>query len=377
MRHLGLILFAALSYSFSATAAETWTFSSKYDRFTIEYTGGNFLYNGEAVNGSWAEELRPVLESEMNIECEGLPKKADLRLKWERNGKVVRRNFYLAQKMASDGKNCLELTGPGVYYAPFHKSWFVGSKKLTIGLSRGFEIGDEINTWAKFKNEKGKLVSATAGKAVNWETLANLRTVLKDFELSGRAHPDIFTDPERNLTARNVILKAHGKIFKFRQVKGGTWLLQMPKVPWLVLSPKFGFFDSMSASSWTSQHSGELGVVLNSEAKTEDRINAVKSLKSKSSKDVFSVFHQVLLDPNQNEDVKSEIVRTLRFYPSGKNMKVLAKSLEQTNSPELIYETIRVLKLRNPKGPQIDTNAEDSEIQKAVKIWVKWSKSLK
>ena len=83
------------------------------------------------------------------------------------------------------------------------------------------------------------------------------------------------------------------------------------------------------------------------------------------------------MDPSQNEDVKSEIIRTMRNYPSGKNMMVLAKSLEKTDSPELIIEIIRVLKLRNPKGPQIDVNSDTDEIDKAVQTWIKWSKSLK
>ena len=61
-------------------------------------------------------------------------------------------------------------------------------------------------------------------------------------------------------------------------------------------------------------------------------------LNSKSSQDIFSAFHEVMLDPLQDEKVKSEIVRVLRFYPSNHNMNVLAESLEKTESPELIFD---------------------------------------
>lgn len=376
MKLVSIILLGLLTSPVNAQAKETWTFSSNYDRFTLTYDGGKFFYNGKAVQGSWAEDLRPVLDNEMNVACEGLPKKPDLRLKWTGNGQTINRNFYLKAKMASDGKNCLELTGPGVYYAPFHKSWFVGSEKISLDLSKGFEIGSELNTWASFKNKNGKLVSTDDRTTTNWETLAKLKRVLRNFPIDGRAHPEVFNDPGRNLTAKNIIIKAGGNTYKLRQVKDGVWLMQLPKVPWLILSPNFGLFDTMVAADWKSLYSDVLAIVKDPEVETDKRIEAVRSLKAKSSKDVFGAFHDVILEPTQNEEVKAEIVRVLRYYPSSQNMSVLVQALDQTDSNDLIFDIIKVLKLRNPKGPQIESNADPEEVQKAIAAWKAWAKKL-
>lgn len=377
MRHSLLLVSVGilLAYSFgqSAHANETWDFKSNYDQFTLSKQGSKYFLDGKEVKGRWAEELRPVLKLTLPFTCPDLPRRPDLSLTWKNQSQEIKRFFYIEKKMASDGKDCVDLTGLGIYYFPYHRFWFVGSEDLTIDLSEGFTFGDDSSTWVEFTKRDGRLQPKDLDYFADWTHLSEFRKLLRGFKLDGRAHPLILKDIDRVTNKKGFQLKAKGKTYKFHPIKKQMWLLELPNIPWLVLSPNLGVLETVTPEYWKSPFNGRLHGLRDKEKSQADRVNIVKSLKGESSPDVRRVFHDILLERGENVEVKSSIVDALRYSPSDENMAALADALEKTDQRELVDQIIKVLRLRNPKGPMIDQNDDWDDIQKVIAQWKAWA----
>jgi hypothetical protein len=171
-------------------------------------------------------------------------------------------------------------------------------------------------------------------------------------------------------------IKARGKTYRFHKVQTDTWLLELAGVPWLILSSNFGIFEKMTEATWRSAQSNTLASVRLRDQDPIRRVAAVRALKTKMDEDARIVFKEILLQRGEDPLVKSAIVEVLRMYPSNSNMKLLADALQKTDHRDLVEQIIKVLRLRNPKGPQIREGEDWANIQKIIDQWQIWAKQL-
>ena len=130
----------ALIFTGSYSSASEFTFTSKLDRFTVEVTDGRAVYNGHEVTSEPFKLIKPIFEHQLIEPCTLGLGKPDLTITRKRNDKEEKRIVYIEKQIVSDGKNCGEITGQGLYELPLHHNWFEGKKSVTINLKNSFSI---------------------------------------------------------------------------------------------------------------------------------------------------------------------------------------------------------------------------------------------
>ena len=102
-------------------------------------------------------------------------------------------------------------------------------------------------------------------------------------------------------------------------------------------------------------------------------LNAIGDAWDKSIK---SIFHKIILESEEDENIKQMIVKRMRQRPTQESMKILARGLDQTENYDLQIEIIKVLKIMNPKGPEFNLK-ETEKADEIINYWQKWANDLK
>lgn len=355
--------------AFSAHAAE-YTFTSKIDKFTVDVSDGQATYNGEQVSSEPFKLIKPLFDFHLAEGCDKGLGKPDLTITRKRGDADEKRIVYIEKKIVSDGENCGDITGHGLYELPLHHNWFIENKNVTIGLKNAFSIYKDNMLVVAFEKVNGKWRNKDPQFATNWTYFEKFVEGMKQIPIDFRVHPaaaKAYTHFE---------LRQDGRSFSFVKVGESTWAVKFPDSPWYSASGQLGFLEDMSAKVWTSQNSGMLSIVTDRSAAEEKRITAIRAAGEKWGPDSKIAFFTVLESDGESPNVIREIAAFLRNKPTDENYKAIVSALKNSHDPDLQNYLTKILRLKNPKGPTISPDDPDDVVKTKINAWLAWKKTL-
>ncbi len=373
----------ALLLATAQAHATNFEFKSPLDRFEIEVTDGLAYFQGQPVDEEPFAAIQTLFNSEIPNACPPALGKPDLTITRKmddsepfdkaaaKGSSSDKRVIYLKKRQVSDGTNCIDIKGNGVYLLPQHRNWFTGLKKASIIIKNSFKIVKDERTVVEFERTPTGWRNKDPQLFTNWVFFEKFLDILNSFPINYR----VDLDAAKSLTSFE--LHTGDKVFMFVKVANKTWAVKQPQSVWLTASGNFGIFEDMKPEMWISPYEKTLRMITDARAPVEKRVQAVRALVDNWGPDIKYAFHGVLLNEAENARVRREIVLVLRNYPSDDNFRVLAYALKATNDGDLLFTLTKTLRIRNPKGPVIEENDADDVIQQKITAWMTWAKTLK
>lgn len=371
MARLTAYFFLMCAMSVPSAYATEFTFSSRHDRFKVSITDDGAHFEGQSVSLEPFAYIKPLFDAEFADACPEKIGKPDVTISRERDGKTEKRFVYVEKKTVSDGQNCGEVAGHGLYELPLHRNWFTGKNSVTIGLGSSFSIWKNDLLVVEFTKGEHGWRNKDKKFFTNWDFFEKFERAVKDFPIDFRVHPAA----ARAYTTFE--LRQGDRKFTFVKVREKTWAVQFPGTPWLAASGQFGVFEDMDPNIWISPHAKTLQIITDITAPVDNRIKAVRSLTDAWGPNTKYVLHDIVLTPSEHLDLKKDIISQMRMRPTDENFKVLVDSLRTTDDLEILNYTTKALRVRNPKGPIVELEEPKSEAEKKIGEWVKWRKTLK
>jgi len=166
MKNLFLLLFVlcpscSVGEGQKLSPTEDWTFKSKFDQFSLKRLGEKGEVSGREISIMTLQDFLPVMDREPVDACPKLPGKPDLFVTRKGANRTTERSIFVAKKMATDGSKCIDVSGLGIYYAPFHRDWFTGPAEITLNLNNGFALSEGKRLLVHTVNSAGELKAKT------------------------------------------------------------------------------------------------------------------------------------------------------------------------------------------------------------------------
>lgn len=348
--------------------ALNYEFKSQLDKFNIEVVDGRAFFENTLVDDEPFAIIQQLFETKLADPCVDKLGKSDLTI--SREG-AEKRIVYIKARMVSDGANCANIKGQGLYALPLHRNWFTGAKKSSIQIKNSFRIVKDGRVVVEYEMSPIGWRSRDPHFFTNWVFFEKFLSAIKQFPINYRVHEDAIK------TSTTFELIANEKKYLFALVGARTWAVKMPNTPWLVASSNFGIFEDMSQTIWISPYDKTLRMISDTTANTDKRHQAIASLTDNWGPDVKYAFHSLLLNSNEDVSIRKKIVSVLRNYPSDENFKVLVLSLNTSNDNSFLYLVTKTLRVRNPNGPVIQDEDTPEVTKQKISEWVKWSVGLK
>lgn len=375
MRQMTVILFASLLWlnPVLASSKSNWHLSivTQLDRFQVVNRNGRISYVSRTVDPLSIQPLLKLFSTELVEDCPEKLGKFDLQATLtQKRGSVqsAKRILYLKEQTVSDGKNCGTIDGPGFYRLPYHRSWFSGSKKLTIALKPEFSIEQQKKKIASFRFANGEWQNNDSQALTNWEYLKKFRQYFTKFSVNGRLH---FKAAEGS---EPLTLSVHDKKYVFYQLKSGAWGVRYPNRNYLIVSNSFAVLNNMSPEKWTDPQSAKIRVLKDANADSQVRKQALDDLGSYWSRSLKLALQELIVDADVPSDVKLDVIEKLRRHPSDDTVGVAVDALFMTQDRLVQRRLIRILRTRK-RGPTIDPDIESTKDQETLNFWKNWKKS--
>ncbi len=265
-------------------------------------------------------------------------------------------------------KKCLYLTEGDLYELPLHRKWFIGATNDTIKIGKQFQIHKDGSLIYDFQFENNSWKQVVNNKFMNWAFINSFIDSFVKYPVTGRTHLAM-KDGKQSFE-----LRTGRRVYKFYLVGDNLWAVKLPKTQWLTQSNSWAILEDFNPSTtWESRHQNVLLIITNKKIDASKRKSAINNLGPTWSKAIKNAFHRVILDSNDNNQIKSLIVSKIKRKPTLENMKVLVRGLTKTENIELLRSITKVLKILNPKGPIIEPD-EPEKVNEQIRSWQKWAK---
>lgn len=367
IKSLMTLAFLSSTQAWGQSATE-WQFQSPHDRFKIVEKGGSAFLGNTEVSLAPLSGLADFFAAEAVGDCPTDLKTPDLTVTKGAGKNAATRNFYMAAKTFSDGKNCGSIEGIGVYSFPLHRTWFTGSDRLQMQLTSPWTLRLPDGSQRQFVEADG---AWTSPDPVNWEFFDRVLPALKSFTVTGRLHPEFIKTNPRQFT-----ITSDREVINFYMVGDNLWAAQLPKVKWLISSKDWSLLQDMGSDLWRDRHGGALEQILNKTLPAGERVSAIASLGPSWSRSIRQALHRVLLDEGDAEEVRMRVALSLRQKPTDDNFRALAHSLSPNASPEFLAHVTKILRIKQPKGPVIKDDSNAGHIQSTIQFWRDWADKL-
>jgi hypothetical protein len=341
-------------------------FTSRYDKFQLQRSGGRYLLNDKAVKLGTFDQFLNLFTSEVEGGCPSSLGKADLTVKARLGEKWVERKFHVKSHVVSDGSQCATVSGEGIFYIPLHQSWFDESATASIALQSPLKIVRDKETLAAFEKKGDSWRNILADEYPNWEFFNSYTDSLKDFVITHRVHKDAAEGKP------GYVLLSGGKKYEFYKLGSTLWVGLLPGTPWLVGSSRWTTWVDMEKSQWVDRFGSQLKIMVDKNRPIEERKEAMASLEGQWTPSIRDALGQIITEDDNPSDFKMDAVRLMRRKPTLENMGVLIKALKPGGDPELQYLVSQALRTRHPRGPLMPPDMGDGERSKAINEWKQW-----
>jgi hypothetical protein len=337
------------------------TFQSNKDKFTLVLSGSKATVDGKAASLSSLKELLPLLAQPLEHECDGPIGKPDLTV--EENGQ--KRLILVKQGTISDGKNCVTISGDGLFYFPTHREFLIGPKKGNLELKNSvklFRSGEKVLSLKR----QGKIwLSDLDGNYPNWDFIERWLASLESYEVRLRVQDGIAAGKPK------VIVQIGDKSYEFFKVTNQMWAVKKPGTNWLEASDDWGVWYDLDDKVLEDRYADSIRQLLREENE-EQRYSALQKMDNSWSPNLRVLFHKILSQPQESERNQSLVLKYLRRKPALETAGVLVETLEKSGRDELRKEISLALRTQYPKGPKFDPSASEEEQQNVIRAWRTW-----
>jgi hypothetical protein len=242
----------------------------------------------------------------------------------------------------------------------------------TLPLKNDFSIWMDNHIVAEFEKTSQGWKNKDQKAYTNWKFFEDFLDSLQDF------HVDFhLTADEVKPNSSSFELRQGSRTFLFSKVGERTWAVKWPNATEFLASRNFSIYGDMEASIWASPFEKNLRILKDPTASPASRIIALRTVMTSESADVKAVMQSVLVKEGENEELRQEIVTAMRRTPTDQNMKILMGVLQTSKDELLLNQISKVLRVRNPKGPVIQLDDEDHEVQRKIATWQAWGNRFK
>ncbi|MGE3680662.1 MAG: hypothetical protein AB7G93_02975 [Bdellovibrionales bacterium] len=361
---MGLVLMAGVgSLSLAANAARQITFQSKYDTFQLVLSGSHGTIDGKKADLSAFTDLLPVLSNPMSNECPRLSGSPDVTVK--ENGKA--RLIYVKAGVVSDGKNCLNVGGEGLYYFPVHREFLIGDKRGTIDVKsplKVFRKGDKVveirlndGSWEPDGDSK---------QLLNFDFLEKFINSLKDFQVNLRMQTGLGQDKPK------MIVRSGNQNYEFYKITDQMWAMKRPGTHWLISSNDWSFWYDFGPGVIEDRWSNEIKIAEAQDQSKEARMAALNKIEGTWSPNLRQLYHRLVLALGEDPEIQRLAMLRLKRKPSKETAGVMIQYLESGTDEDLKDQAGAILRLYNPKAPRYRSKAPLAEREKALEFWRSW-----
>lgn len=356
-----ILLFTTIALGFRVEA-RTLIFQSASDKFDLVLNGSSGTVNGKPADLNSIQDLLPLITNPLGNTCPDLKGRPDVTVK---DGSSTR-SFYVKQGLVSDGTNCLNIAGDGLFYVPLHRDFLVGNKHDSLKIkspmkifrqgTKVFEIRKGSDTWS----------SANPDQLLNWDFIERFQNSLKDFDVRLRVQSGIAEGKPK------MIMQSGDATYEFYKVTNVMWAVKRPGINWLEASDDWSFWYDFEPSQYEDRYAGDIREAQRSDLSKEIRMGILDKLERTWSSNLRDLYHKLLLNPNEDSDLQEVALRRLKRKPSKETSGVMVQFLEQSTHDDLKDDAGVILKVFYPKGPKYSSKLSPGERAKALDFWRNW-----
>ena len=350
--------------------ATEYLFRSQLDQFTVDVSDGKATYNGQPVTAEPFVFIHALFEAQIEDLCDSGMKKPDLTIVRKIKDREVRRLVYFENRIVSDGKNCGQVIGRGLYQLPLHHNWFDGKKKVTIALGKEFSIWKDDRLVVEFKKDAKGWHNTDPSFFTNWDFFEKFVNTMREIPIDFRVHPTAGKSVTR------FELRQQKRSFLFAKIGEKTWAVQFQDSPWLAASGTFGLFEDMDQKIWINPYVHQLKIAANPTANPSSRIKAIRAVAERWGPNIKPTLYDILLQSGNPTEVLKEAANVLRSHPTDENYSLLIDSMNGSKDLSFKHHVSKILLIRNPKGPVITPDDEPQDVVLKTDEWTKWQKTL-
>ena len=352
-----------------------WTFNGEYDNFKIEKKNGKYVVGKREVNPDVFQEFEQIFNVDTNYDVgcpHDLGNKPTIRITAHSEKKSFVREFFVEKGYVRDKKNnkCLFIMKEGLTRLPLHRDWFVGQTNATISIKNKLQFYSDGKILFDFEKSGNQWQQKLEGKFINWEFFEQVLDSFVDYPLDKRYHTGIAKEK------KSFEIRTGREVYTFYLVGRNFWAVKLPKVKWLIGSSAWALFENFNPELLLSRYHSQLIIVTDKNLENSERYRALTRLGVSWTPSIKQAFHKIMLDPDDDVGMKTRILAYMKRKPTNENMKVLVKSLEQTEDLQLQADVTKVLRIMNPRGPMIKLE-EPEKNHEYIRQWKKWADSLK
>lgn len=362
-----LALGLACESAHSAPNSRILKFQSKWDTFVLTIQNGKGEVDGQPADFSIFKELTAVLNSPLGTACPSLAgKPADITV---HEGTQVR-SIYIDRGIVSDGKNCMNVGGEGLYYFPIHRDFLIGKKNSRVGLRSPVKIFHQGVKLVELKNANDEWEVEGSDLLINWEFIRKFEWSLKDFRIRSRIHPDLA------LGKPKMIVRSSGDTYEFYKMTEIMWAMKVDK-GWLVASDDWSFWGDLDRKQIEDPYAEQIRFLLGPDAGDEQKKTAVlQKLDGVWSSNLRDLYHKLALSIEEPLSVRLTALRRLRRKPALVTAGVALEVLEGTEDAALQHEAFSILRTQNPKGPRLQPRMTATQRAQVLAKWRSWWERL-
>lgn len=367
-----ILIFLLSSTAFAFDEVEI---RSPYDKFRIQFEGGEYFINSNRVDIGPLKGFIKAFDKAVGDPCpKPLPKfplqillvsKEKSELAPDR--KTMRR-FSFDPKLLTDGEGCAGVHGRGIFYLPQHRTWY-DKATSRLPLAKDFRLTLDGELIAHFEQVNDIWQDARQDQYVNWDFFDRLLRTLQEFPI----HHRLSTEAMKG--RRQFTITSGKRTFEFARVDSKLWAVKQPDTKWLVASFDWTFLEDMREAQWKDRFAPVLKEILDSDLEIEARVGKLKSLSENWTPTIRQTLHRIVLNNTKPLELRLTAVDFLRKKPSSNNIAILIEALQRNSEPELQSQITRALRVVHPKGPMIDAEGSEWDRQKHVEAWQKWWKT--
>lgn len=351
----------ALLLSCNAHAQRKLSFQSKFDKFDLSVSGGRGEVNGKSADMSSLKDLLPLLNKSLPDSCPSFKKAPDLTV---REGAKTH-TIYGEDGIVSDGKNCITISGEGLFYFPVHRDFLIGSKSDGINLKSPLKVFQQGKKLFELRKQGDTWISEGTDVMLDWDFISRLENSLKQYDVRLRVQAGIGKDKPK------MIIQSGGETIEFYKVTSVMWAMKKPGTGWLVASDEWSFWRDFDQSLYEDRFADD---IRNIQAATdkEGKMSVLRKVEAGWSRNLRDMYHKLASNQNEDPDIRTLSIRRLKSKPSLETAGVMVKILEDSTDDDIRDEVAVILKLNNPKGPKWKASDPPEERQKALDFWRSW-----
>lgn len=356
-----ILLFTTMALGFRVEA-RTLLFQSNYDKFDLVINGSSATVNGKPADLTSIQDILPLITNPLGNTCPDIKGRPDVTVKDGSNT----RTFYVKQGLVSDGSNCLNVAGDGLFYVPLHRDFLIGPKHDSLKVKSPMKIFRQGTKIFEIRKSSDGWDSVNPEQLLNWDFIERFHNSMKDFGVRLRVQTGIAEGKPK------MIVQSGDTAYEFYKVTNVMWAVKKPGTNWLEASDDWSFWYDFEPSQYEDRYAADIREAQKTGLSKEVRMGILDKLERTWSSNLRDLYHKMVLNPSEDPDIQEIAMRRLKRKPSKETSGVMVQFLEQSTRDDLKDEAGVILKVFYPKGPKYSSKLSPGERAKALEFWRNW-----